>query len=158
MGKFLFSEIVFCHADIILLNLALGRVLPVGQAHVWLGGVGTVIDELGGGLAGDGVMELVLDGGEKGTRGLGGGVVVKSRGVDIGDLLVETTFGEANLANLLEEFVEVALGEARTAVFKTLFVHGPTLDGKVLDDGVGPFAELDGAGTIDLEADSDNHP
>lgn len=45
----------------------------------------------------------------------------------------------------------------RTAVFQSLVVHDPALDGVVLDDGVGPLAKLDGPFIVDFKAHSDHH-
>ena len=42
------------------------------------------------------------------------------------------------------------------AFFETRIVHGEALDGIFLNDGIGPFAELDSLGGIDLVADGDN--
>ena len=150
------GEVVFGHADVVLLYFAFWGVFPRGQAHVRFGGVGASADELGGGLAGDGIVEFVLDVGEEGARGGGGGVVVECRGVDVGYFLVEAAFGEADLADFLEELVEVTRGEARAAVLEALVIHGPTFDGVVADNGVGPFPKLDGARAADLETDGDD--
>ena len=56
-----------------------------------------------------GVVELVLDGGEETLGGGGILVVVDAGGVDVGDLLVETALGQADLANLVEQALEVVL-------------------------------------------------
>ena len=41
--------------------------------------------------------------------------------------------------------------------FQPLVVHGPALDGVVLDDGIGPLAKLNGTFIVDFEAHGDNH-
>jgi len=43
-----------------------------------------------------------------------------------------------------------------TAAFEAFHIHGPALDGVVLDDLVGPFAELHRPFILDLEADGDD--
>ena len=57
--------LVLADGDVAGQDLAVGAAGPGGQAHVGLVGVGTGLDELGGGLAVDGVAQLVLDGGEE---------------------------------------------------------------------------------------------
>lgn len=49
---------------------------PGGQAHIGLAGVGTLRDQFGGGLAGDGKVEFILDNTKKLQRLLGLGVVI----------------------------------------------------------------------------------
>ena len=53
-------------------------------------------------MAVDGVVELVLNGGEEALGGRGVLVVVDAGGVDVGDFLVEATLGQADLADLVE--------------------------------------------------------
>jgi len=72
-----------------------GASCPLGQpgeAHVRFGGVGPLGDRLGGGVVGDGPVQLVLHGGEEGRRGLGKGIVVDAGGVDFEDLAPEFLF------------------------------------------------------------------
>ena len=72
--EFITGEVVLADGDITWQDLAVGAVRPAGQAHVGLVGPGAGLDELGGGVAVDGVVELVLDGGEEALGG--GGVLV----------------------------------------------------------------------------------
>ena len=60
-------------------DLAFG---PAGEAHMGLGGISAPGDQLGGGVAVDGLVHLVLHGGEELLRGLGAGIVVDAGGVD----------------------------------------------------------------------------
>ena len=53
--------------------------------------------------------------------------------------------------------VEVFFGEYAAAVFQAVAVYGPALDRIVLDDTVGPLAELHRTLIVNLEADGDNH-
>ena len=48
--------------------------------------------------------------------------------------------------------VEVFLGKYTTPVFQPVTVHGPALNGVVLNDGIGPLAELDRPVIVDLES------
>ena len=101
------GEVVLADGYVTAQDLAVGAVRPVGQAHVGLVGPGAGGDELGGGVAVDGVVELVLNGGEEALGGRGVLVVVDAGGVDVGDLLVEATFGQADLADLIKQALEV---------------------------------------------------
>ena len=56
----------------------------------------------------------------------------------------------------LQLFLEVLLGQHGAAAFQALHVHGPTLEGELLDDRRGPLPELHGALGIDLVADGDD--
>ena len=59
--EFIAGEVV----DVIWQDLAVGAACPSGQAHVGLVGGAAGGDEFGGGVAVEGVVELVLDGGEE---------------------------------------------------------------------------------------------
>ena len=50
-----------------------------------------------------------------------------------------------------ERLVEIFLREYRAAVLQAFLVHDPALDGVVLHNAVGPFAELHGALVVDLQ-------
>ncbi len=63
-----FGQVVLGNGDIIPVDLAAGCALPTGQPHILLLVVGTVHDDLGCGLAVDGVVHLVLHGGEETLR------------------------------------------------------------------------------------------
>ncbi len=128
----------------------------MGQPHVFLAVIGAVHDDLRRRLAVDGVVQLVLHGGEEALGGGGGRVVVERGGVDVGDLLVELALGKADLPDLFQLALEELVVEDAAAVFEALHIHGPALDGVLLDDLVGPLAELHGALVLDLEADGDD--
>jgi len=122
---------------------------------VGLVGPGAGGDELGGGVAVDGVVELVLNGGEEALGGRSVLVVVDAGGVDVGDLLVEATFGQADLADLIEQALEVVLTE-EGAVLHTLAVDDVAADGEVAQHAGGPLAELGGAHRVDAVTDRDD--
>lgn len=138
------------------LDLAQRRILPAGQPHLGLVGIGTVVDDFSGCLPVDGPMQLVLHCGEEALRGLRRHVVVNGRGVNVGDLLVELSLREANLADALELLFEILLGEHRTTGLDALIVHHVGLDGELLDDARGPLAELHRTLGIDLVAYGDD--
>jgi len=95
---------------------------------VGLVGSGTRLDELGGSVAVDGVVELVLNGGEEALGGRGVLVVVDAGGVDVGDFLVEATLGQADLTELVEQVLEVVLADDQRDVGFSSTIDGkPTL-------------------------------
>ena len=80
---------------------------------MWLAGVGTVGDEFRRRLAGDGPVQLVLDGGEERLGDLCRAVVIDTALlVDIGDLEVEAPLAGPDGADTLQQLVEVVLAEA----------------------------------------------
>ncbi len=153
--EFVADEVVLADGDVAAQDLALGAARPGGQAHVGLVGSSARGDELGGGVAVDGVMELVLDGGEEALGGRGVLVVVDAGGVDVGDLLVETALGQADLANLVEQALEVVLAE-EGSVLHTLAVDDVAADSEVAQHAGGPLAELGGAYRVDAVAHRDD--
>ena len=149
------GEVVLADGHVAAQDLAVGAVRPTGQAHVGLIGPGAGLDELGGGVAVDGVVELVLNGGEEALGGRGVLVVVDAGGVDVGDLLVEATFGQADLADLVEQALKVVFAQ-EGAVLHTLAVDDVAADGKVAQYAGGPLAELGGAHRVDAVTDRDD--
>ena len=153
---FAFRQVVFRHADIELLDLALGRVFPGGETHVIFVGIGAGDDYLRRRLAVDGPMELVLHRGEEALGGGGGDIVINGSRVDVGDFLVKFALAQADFANALELFLEVFFAEYGAVVFQALVIHRVALDGERLDDAGSPFAELNGAFRVHLVTDRDN--
>mgnify|MGYP004447327659 CR=1 FL=1 len=87
-ANFFLREIVFGHDDVRSEDASVGRVLPRGQSHVGLGVVGLVIDDFGGRMPRDGIVEAVLHHGIEVLCGRRGAVVVYATfGIDVGDLL-----------------------------------------------------------------------
>ena len=153
--EFVAGKVVLADGHVTAQDLAVGAVRPAGQAHVGLVGPGAGGDELGGGVAVDGVVELVLDGGEEALGGRGVLVVVDAGCVDVGDLLVEATFGQADLADLVEQALKVVLAE-EGAVLHALAVDDVAADGEVTQHAGGPLAELGGAHRVDAVAHRDD--
>ena len=137
------------------MDFPLGRTFPMGQPHVFLAVIGAIHDDFRRRLAVDGVVHLVLHGGEEPLGGRGGRVVVQRGGVDVGDLLVELALGQPDFPDLFQLAFKELIRQV-AAVFEAFHIHGPALDGVVLDDLVGPLAELHGALVLDLEADGDD--
>lgn len=62
----------------------------------------------------------------------------------------------AMFPDLLQLPLEEIFGQHATATLQAIHIHGPALNRVVLDDLVGPFAELHSAFVFDLEADGDD--
>lgn len=101
-------------------------------------------------------MQLVLHGREEAFRRLRRHVVVDGGRVEVGDLLVELSLRQADLADALELLFKVAIAQDRTAALEALVVHREALDGELLEDARGPLAELHRAFGVDLVADGDD--
>lgn len=84
-AEFRLVQVVLGNADI---GFADTCVLPVRQPHVRQSVVGAGDDHLSGGLAVDGVVDFVLDGGEECLRERVILIVVDAGGIDVRNLLV----------------------------------------------------------------------
>ena len=142
LRHFVIGEVVFSDGDIEFLNFAMRCVLPCGEPHVGLLGIGAVVHHFGGGLPVDGPVEFVLHGGKKPLCGLSGHVVVDGSGIDVGDFLVELALGQADFADAGELLFKVACAEDGAVVFQPLIIHGKAFDGVGLYDIGRPFAKL----------------
>lgn len=101
-------------------------------------------------------MQFFLHGGEKLLRHLRVGRVVDAGCVDVQHLLVETPFRGADVADALEELVEVVGLTFARRVRETLVVHGEALH-QVLGQACGrPLAKLRAAVTADAVADGED--
>lgn len=120
-------------------------------------GIDTLHNELRSGMPVDRPVELILYPCKKLLCGFRRGVVVQRSGIDVRDFLVEPPLGKTDLANPLQQVVEVLPRQHRAAVFQPLIVHGPALNGVILDDAVRPLAELHSTVIVDLEPNSNNH-
>ena len=156
LPKLVFGEVVLGDGHVGLFDLAVRRVLPGGQTHVILRVVGALYDELGGGVPVHGEAHLVLHRGIEAFRGGGSTVVVDSSGIQVGDLLIELALAGADLSDTLQLFLEVLVGQIG-ALLEPFVVHDPAANGVLRCDLIDPFAELNGALGVDLEADRDDH-
>ena len=93
-------------------------------------------------MAGDRPKHLVLHLLEKHLRRFGLGVVIDGRGVEVSDLLVESLFRCADVADAGQPFVEII---PTLGLFQPRVVHGEALDEIFLENGICPAAELDTA-------------
>lgn len=151
-GQLLLIEVVLGDGDIVFADFI---ATPVGQAHVGFGVVGPLVDYLGGRLAGDGPVELVLDGLEEGQAYLLGGVVIDGGSVYVGNFLVESPLGGANVLYATQELVEVV--EWLVRVLEPLVVHSETLDDVFGEALGGPDAKAGGNVGFHPVADGDDH-
>ena len=138
------------------------RILPSGacfhvvRPHGELRRVGRSVDKLRSGLPSDGPMQLVLHGGEEILRQRRTGVVIDREGVNIGDFLVEAAFAGPNLADALQQFVEIVLAEDLLALFQPLIVEDEAFDDE-FPQGLGrPNAKLGSLVAVDAVADGDD--
>ena len=104
----------------------------------------------------DGPVELVLYLREEQAGRLGRLIVIQRGGIDVGDLLVEPALRHPDLPDLFQQVVEIFFREYAAALLQAVAVHGPALNCIVLDNGVGPLAELNRPVVVDLEAHSDD--
>ena len=112
------------------------------------------MDDLCSRLAGDGPVELVLDGLKERNALRLRGVVINAGGVNVGDLLVEAPLGRADVLNPAEQFLEVVEGLVR--VLQALVIEDKAFDDEFAEFLGGPDAEAGGDGALDAVADGDD--
>jgi hypothetical protein len=111
-----------------------------GQAHVGLLDIGSGFDDLSGSLAGHGVRELVLNGGEEKLRFIGAHQVVDTQSANLTNPLVKELLRTADVPNPLQKFVEVVSN--RRLLFQLLVVERKSLN-DVITKALGcPDSEL----------------
>lgn len=93
-------------------------------------------------MASDGPKHLVLHLFEKHLRRLRFWVVIDGRCIEVFDLLVETLFRCADVANTRQPFIEII---PTLGLFQSGVVHGGVLDEIRLENRICPTAELDTA-------------
>jgi hypothetical protein len=84
---------------------------------------GAQLDQFGGRVAMHGPVQLVLHGGEEVLAQLVPRVVVDAGGIDVGDLLVEQPLRGPDVADALQQFVEVVSAQ-RAPGLEALVVEG----------------------------------
>ena len=126
------------------------------QPHQRLGRIRPLRDHFGGGVSVCGPMHLVLDGGEEFLRRLGVRGVVHARRVDIEHLLVKTPFRRPDVADALQQFVEIILLAFAWRILEPLVVHGETLHQKLIQAPDGPLPELRAPMAAHAETDGEN--
>ena len=119
-----------------------------------LAAVGAGVDDLRRRLAGDGPVHFVLHGLEELDALRLGGVVINAGGVNVGDLLVESPLGGADVLNPAEQFLEII--EGLVGVFQAFVVEDKAFDDEFAEFLGGPDAEAGGDGAFDAVADGDD--
>ena len=99
---------------------------PAGQAHVGLLGVGALADDLGGGVAGDGPVQLVLNCLKELNADVLCRVVIEAGRVDVGDFLIEAPLRRADVLNPPQQLFEVV--EWLVGILQPLVVHDEAFD------------------------------
>lgn len=143
-------EVVFSDYDIVLAHT---RAAVGSQAHVGLVGLCAFEDKLGSGVARYGEEELVLHFSEEVLRLLSAALVVAAEGEELAHFLVEAFLGGADLADALEELVEVV---PMLGIFEALVVHDEAFGDEFAQVGIGPAAELCAARRLYAEADGED--
>lgn len=106
---------------------------------------GSGIDDFRSGLAGNGIVELVLHHGIKLTGYRGIPVILQTAfGKNICNLLPDTAFTGPDGADPLQKFAEIVFAESRPPLLKTFIIHGKAFDHVFLKNAGGPDAELGG--------------
>ena len=100
-------------------------------------------------------MQLVLHGGKEGLADRVGRVVVDAGGVDVRDLLVEQPLRGADVADALEQFVEVVSAQ-RAAFLEALVIQREAFDQQLGQARGGPLAKRGATGGADAVADGED--
>ncbi|MNY54685.1 hypothetical protein D3C86_1905810 [compost metagenome] len=90
-------------------------------------------------MPGNGPEHLVLHLLEEQAGGLAGALVIHGSGVEIANLLVEALLAGADLADALQQLVEVV---PAAGVLQALVVHDEAFDQQLAQLGGGPLAKL----------------
>ena len=147
---FVFVEVVLGDDDVLFADTGAA---PGSEGHVGSIGIGSIHDQLGGGLSRGGEEELVLDLGEEDGGFLFLPPVVAAEGEEVADFLVEAFLRGPDFANAGEEFVEVV---PAAGVLEAFVVHDEAFDDKFGQTGCRPLAELSSALGTNAVADGQN--
>ena len=124
--------------------------MPLSCRMVYRVAVRAGIDDLGRGLAGDGIVEFILHHGVK-CVGDGGVLVVVDAafGKDVGDLLPDAPFAGTDGAHPLQQFAEIVFAEGRLSLFEAVVVQDEAFGDVLLQHAGGPDAEMGGPAGVD---------
>lgn len=129
---------------------------PRRQPHVRLRGVGTLGDDLGGGVSVASPMQFVLRRGVEVQRDRRIFVVVDARRVDVGDLMIEAALARTDRTDPRQQIVEI-VGPETVAGDELLVVDREALRQVVAERGCSPLAELGSAGSADAIPHGNDH-
>ena len=121
------------------------------------GAVGTVIDDFGGGLPRDGVVEFILNHGVE-VMGNGSVFIIVDAALceDIRYLLPDAAFAGTDRADTLKQLTEVVVTKRSCSLLEAFVIQREALGHILLQDAGCPDAELCRAAGIDAVADGDN--
>ena len=138
--EFLLREIVFCNIDIAFEYLAVRSIFPGGQPHMRLRGISTLYYQLCSRMPRDGIMQLVLYCLVKSLRNLSILIIVRTQGVYIRNLEIESPFGRTNFPYFFKKFIKIILTKARP-VLQPFGIEHKTFDHIVLQCIRSPYTE-----------------
>jgi len=124
---------------------------------VIFGAVGTVIDDFGGGLPRDGIVEFILNHGVE-VMGNGGVFIIVDAALreDIRHLLPDAAFAGADRADALKQLAEIVVAKRGRSLLEALVIQCEALGHVFLQDAGCPDAEVRCAAGVDAVADGDN--
>ena len=153
----LLREIVFRDYDVGLQDSPVRRVLPCGKPHVFLLMVGSGVDNFGGGLPSNRVMEFILDCGIKLPRHVRVFIVIHAAfGENVRDLLPNTSFTGTNGTYALQQFAEVVFAENGSAPLQPFVIEGKAFDHIFAKDPRRPYSEMRRPLGVNAVADGDD--
>ncbi len=117
------GKIVLGNSNVKFLDFPSRRILPSGQPHVLILGVGAIMDKLRRCLAMDSPVQLVLHRGEKTFRCLRCDVIVCGSCVNVGNFLIEHALGEADFPDALQLLFKILIVKDGTAAFQAFVIH-----------------------------------
>ena len=120
------------------------RVFPGCQPHVRLIGIGPGADQLTRCVTGDRVEHFILDRRVEGLHGRRLGVVILAESKDIPHFLIERHLGRTNVADALEQLVELLL----RGILHAFVVHDEAFDEILLQCCARSPTELHTAGAV----------
>ena len=101
---------------------------PTGQCHVRLVRIGPIDNQFGGGVPRGGVEQFVLRFSKENARFLFPHAVVRTEGKKVSYLLIEALFRGANVADALQQFIEII---PTAGIFQAFVVHHEAFDQKL---------------------------
>ena len=113
-----------------------------GQSHKFFLRIGTCVDDLRRGLPMNGIMNFILDFLEKLNGDFRLGVIVNTGGVDFKHLSIKHLFGSADIADTLQQLLEVS---AATQIFQALIIQSKAFSHILLQNPRCPNTKLHAA-------------
>ena len=145
--QFFALEIIFGYADIRFHNLASGSILPRSESHILFLCICPLDDKFRSGMSVHRIVHFVLHFLKKKTCRGSILVIIYCSGINIGQLLIETTFAQTYLSDFSKQMLEVIFSDKR-AVLHTLLIHNIATDCKLAYDAGTPLTELRGTDGI----------